>query len=170
MRKLPIVVLTVVLLAAVAACGGDDDDTSSAPSAENGMDMDGDHESFAFGEAADAADADRTIDVDMSDDFSYDPDSIDVTAGETVAFRVHNSGEVVHELVIGDQAVQDEHEQEMQDMDGGMMMADEPNAVSVEPGETKTLAFRFTEAGELQYGCHQPGHYAAGMHAPLTVS
>ena len=178
MRKFAIAVVTVAAFATLVACGDGDTSSapteSSAPSADNGvddMDMDdGDHGSFAFGEHADAADADRTIEVDMFDDFRYEPDSIDVTVGETVAFRVHNSGKVAHEFVIGDKALQEEHEQEMQEMEGGMMMGDEPNAIGVEPGGTKTIAFHFTEAAELEYACHQPAHYAAGMLSPLTVS
>lgn len=178
MRKLVALVVAIAFLAALSACGGDDDDSTlsgtgtSAPATEDDdMDMDmGDDESFAFGDPADAADADRTIDVDMFDDFTYEPDAIDVAVGETVTFQLSNSGKVVHEFVIGDEAVQDEHEQEMEEQGGDMMMTDEPNGVAVEPGDTKTLTFRFTEAAELEYACHQPGHYDAGMFAPLTVS
>lgn len=176
MRKLVALIVAIALLAALSACGGDDDDSTlsgtgtSAPAAEDDdMDM-GHGESFAFGEPADAADADRTIAVDMFDDFTYQPDSIDVAVGETVTFEVSNSGEIVHEFVIGDEAVQDEHEQEMEEQEGDMMMTDEPNGVAVESGDTKPLTFRFTEAAELEYACHQPGHYDAGMFAPLTVS
>ena len=181
MRTLTALLLTLAVVAGWAACG-DDDTTESAggtgtsatsvstATSEQAMDMDTDHESFAFGEPADAADADRTIDVDMLDALRFEPDSIEVKAGETVAFRLHNSGAVVHEFVIGDTSLQEEHEQEMQEMESGMMMADEPNAVAVEPGATKELAFHFTKAGELQYACHQPGHFAGGMIGTLTVS
>lgn len=174
MRKFATLIVAVTVLIALSGCGDDDDSSlsgTSAPSTEDDMDMEeGDHGSFAFGEPADASEADRTIDVDMFDDFTYEPDSIDVVAGETVTFRIKNSGEIVHEFVIGDEAVQEEHEQEMEEQEGDMMMTDEPNGVAVEPGGTKTLTFRFTEAAELEYACHQPGHYDAGMFAPLAVS
>lgn len=54
--------------------------------------------------------------------------------------------------------------------EGEMVMHDEPNAVSLQPGETKELTGTFTSAGELIYGCHEPGHYDAGMRGTLTVT
>ena len=50
------------------------------------------------------------------------------------------------------------------------MMHDEPNALSLQPGETKSLTWMFSAPGELIYGCHEPGHYAAGMRGDLTVN
>jgi uncharacterized cupredoxin-like copper-binding protein len=50
-----------------------------------------------------------------------------------------------------------------------MEMADEANAITLQPGETKTLEYTFEEAGELLAGCHEPGHYDAGMVATITV-
>lgn len=41
--------------------------------------------------------------------------------------------------------------------------------MSVEPGETEMLEFTFGEAGALQVGCHEPGHFPAGMAAAITV-
>lgn len=142
------------------------------------MEMDGGSEthdeSFAFGEPAVAEDADRTIDVETVEQggFSYEPSAIEVSAGETVTFRVHNVGEAVHEFVLGDQATQREHEAEMQAMtsEGAMVMGDEANALAILPGATKSLTWTFTAPGELIYGCHQPGHYEAGMRGDLTVS
>lgn len=49
--------------------------------------------------------------------------------------------------------------------EGEMVMHDEPNAVSLQPGETKELTWTFTSAGELIYG-----HYDAGMRGTLTVT
>lgn len=171
------ILTTFMITALVVASGcGDDDETSLSATTtadDDGMAMEesaeGDHETFAFGEPADAADADRTIEVNMFDDFRYEPPSIDVAVDETVTFRIANSGEIVHEFVIGDEGLQERHEEEMEEMEGDTMMADEPNGVAVEPGGTKSLTFRFAQQGQLQYACHQPGHYDAGMFAPLTV-
>jgi len=44
---------------------------------------------------------------------TFDPAQITVTEGETVAFVVTNTGQAPHEFVIGDEAVQQEHEAEM---------------------------------------------------------
>jgi uncharacterized cupredoxin-like copper-binding protein len=144
---------------------------------EHGM-MSGDKHSgdmphmFAFGAPAKPADADRVVDVETVEEggFHYDPDSIDLRVGETVTFRVHNVGEAEHEFVLGDEAMQDTHEAEMQAMaSDSAMMHDEPNAISVKPGETVELTWTFTTPTGLVYGCHLPGHYAAGMRGELTV-
>lgn len=45
-----------------------------------------------------------------------------------------------------------------------------PNMVSVEPGQTGELTFSFAAPGDLLIGCHEAGHYEAGMHARLIVT
>ncbi len=49
------------------------------------------------------------------------------------------------------------------------MAHDEANVFTLEPGETKEMTRYLTEPGELIFGCHQTGHYAAGMLGTLTV-
>lgn len=150
---------------------------TAGPASEHAM-MRGDEHSedmphmFAFGAPAEPADADRVVDVETVEEggFHYDPDSIDLRVGVTVTFRVHNVGEAEHEFVLGDQAMQDMHEAEMQAMaSDSPMMHDEPNAISVKPGEIVELTWTFTTPTRLVYGCHLPGHYAAGMRGELTV-
>jgi len=122
----------------------------------------------AFGEAAEAHTAERTLTVSMFDTFSFEPPEIAVAEGETIAFEVTNEGEVPHEFVLGHDAFQQEHEAEMSEM-GNELPADEPFAISVQPGDTKTLAWAFTEPGTFEYACHVSGHYAAGMVGTITV-
>lgn len=135
-------------------------------------DMDNAAEAFDFGEPAEEADADRTVAVETIEEggFGYDPPEIDITPGETITFEVSNPGTAVHEFVIGGPATQQEHEEEMQQE--GMEMHDDPNSVSVEPGETKTITWSFPETveGQILFGCHVPGHYAAGMKGEFTTS
>src|SRR3546814_9470160 len=52
--------------------------------------------------------ADRTVEVDMVD-IAFEPETIDVAAGETVRFVFTNSGEVAHDAFIGDDTAQDDH-------------------------------------------------------------
>lgn len=111
----------------------------------------------------------RTAAVRMSDDMRYDPARFDFFAGDTVGFEVTNDGSVRHEFFVGDVAAQEEHAAEMRETDGTGIGHDDPNGVTVEPGETETLEITFAEAGELQVGCHEPGHLQAGMAAPITV-
>lgn len=46
---------------------------------------------------------------------------------------------------------------------------DEQGGVRVAPGTTETLEYTFTELGHVLTGCHEPGHYEAGMVRALVV-
>lgn len=154
---IPLVVLSVL----VAACS-----SSSSPSTGSGSQGNGE---VSFGTAGNPNDADTTIRVTQLDDLRFDPERLHVSVGDTVRFLVANAGAIPHEFVLGDESLQGQHEQEMAGMDG-MMMSDEPNAISVEPGEMKTLAWTFSVAGTVIFGCHVPGHYAGGMRGEIEVS
>lgn len=118
------------------------------------------------GEAADASEADMEIVVLASDELKFDPDTIDVKAGDVVTFVVRNEGEADHEFILGDEAYQEAHEK---DMEAGDEMGDTGNAVTVAGGETKELTWKFTETGSVLFGCHEPGHYDAGMVGTINV-
>jgi cation-transporting ATPase V len=110
-----------------------------------------------------------TFPVTMSD-FAYRPDRFSVHTGETVRFVFRNQAAITHEAFIGDAAAQAAHERAMA-RGGGMagmggMAAPE---VVVAPHGTGTLDYTFTKAGQLLIGCHERGHYAAGMRAVITV-
>ena len=156
-----LVVLTIAAMSlAVAGCSSDEgssDDEGAAP------------ESFDFGQPADPADADRTVEISANDDFSFDPDAVEVQVGEVVTFSVTNSGDLPHEFTLGPGDVQQEHEEEMAKM-GDMEMDDDVNAISVPAGETVDLTWEFTEAGSVLYGCHTQGHYDAGMVGNIDVA
>ena len=162
--------LTLTLSAAflfLAACAGD-----SAPTTMMMDDHAGDHDAeFHFGEPGHADEADRVIDIDANDDFTFSPSEITVAAGETITFRITNTGNLPHDFTLGDQETQDAHEAEMVEMmeSGEMMMHDDANAVALAAGETKELTWHFTEVGTFLIGCHQTGHYAAGMKGTVTV-
>lgn len=126
---------------------------------------------FSFGEPADAADADRVVEIIANDDFSFDPDEITVSLGEVITFRVVNGGPLIHDFTLGDEATQQEHEAEMAEMaeSGEMMRHDESNTMSIGPGETNELTWHFTETGSVLIGCHEVGHYDSGMKATITI-
>lgn len=154
-------VLAIALAAVIVACA----DTAPTETTMAGM-ADDDHSEFSFGEPADPADADRTIEIVASDDLSFTPDAVSVEEGETILFRVVNEGQLPHDFTLGDEAAQEEHEEEMAEMEE--MEHDAPNVLALEPGDTKELAWRFSEAGTVLYGCHEPGHYDAGMRGEVT--
>lgn len=115
-------------------------------------------------------------------DWVFLPDPVDVVPGETVVLHVINGGLDVHELVIGDQAVQDAWE------------AAEGAAANPPPGPTPVVSVPPDRAGvrlvvpsgrlidlvwtvpseasaveALVFGCHIPGHWARGMRAELRI-
>ena len=120
--------------------------------------------------AAELALPDRTVPVQVTSDFRFVPGAMVVIEGETVAFVVTNDTGVEHEFVIGDEAVQAEHETEMADGTETMDEMDaKPFAIDVPAHSTVTLVYTFDTTGNLIMGCHVPGHYAAGMRGTITV-
>jgi uncharacterized cupredoxin-like copper-binding protein len=124
------------------------------------------------GSAADPSTATREIEIAATDDLRFDPASIDVEAGEIVTFIVHNEGKIQHEFVLGDEAYQAAHEEEMEEMAEGDShhMADTDNGFTLGPGESKEITWEFSEGGEVLFGCHEPGHYEGGMVGTVSVS
>jgi uncharacterized cupredoxin-like copper-binding protein len=170
--------LVSVLGFAVASCGADAASNAGPTTtvAEVDAHAEGDHEDeghtdgYEFGDPMEAADAARVIEIAAKDDFTFEPASITVAAGETVTFRVENVGVIPHDFTLGDSHLQEEHEAEMAKMStDDMAMHDEPNAFSLAPGETKEMTWHLTEGGEILFGCHTPGHYAAGMIGTITT-
>ncbi len=171
-RRLRLAVVGLLATATtLSACAAEDPVLTETTLTDTTMAaMDQDHmEEFAFGEPADAAAANRVIEIEATDKFAFNPDSVSVSVGETVTFRVTNVGVIPHDFTLGDKAMQDEHEMEMQDMGGNMAMHDEANVFSLAPGETREMTWHFTSAAQLEFGCHQAGHYDAGMHGSLSV-
>lgn len=129
--------------------------------------------------------ADRTVDIKMGDNF-YEPESVQVKKGETIRFRLRNTGTVMHEFNIGTPEMHAVHQKEMAMMvEHGMLTAtgvnhemmkmdhskmglpdmkhDDPNTVLVEPGKTAELVWKFTQDTTLEFACNMPGHYESGM-------
>src|SRR3546814_2436431 len=114
-----------------------------------------------IGKAGNASKVSRTIDVVMTDAMRFTPDRIDVKAGETVRFRVTNSGKIRHEMVLGTEADLSGHYQMMLKDPG--MRHEEANSVSLEAGKTGEIVWQFDKAGHVAFACLEPGHYPAGM-------
>jgi uncharacterized cupredoxin-like copper-binding protein len=94
-----------------------------------------------------------------------------VRAGETVKFVFHNKGQIVHDAFLGDEAAQADHEKEMRGGGSGdMNMHGGGDGIKVEPGKTGELSHTFKAGESLVIGCHEAGHYQAGMKLPVTVS
>jgi putative copper resistance protein D len=128
---------------------------------------------FSFGEPAQPAEATRVVKIEATDEMRFKPDAITAGAGEIVRFDVMNTGKIRHEFVLGDEMEQREYEEEMQAMrmKPGEAMPDDANTISIAPGETKFITWRFpTKPGKVLYACHEPGHFAAGMEGIILFS
>jgi uncharacterized cupredoxin-like copper-binding protein len=145
-RRLHMIVAAGLVALAAGGCGG------------------GSHQTMTH----DSAGA-RTVDVEMRD-IAYVPTTVAVHAGETVKFVFHNKGQAVHEAFLGDEAAQGAHEKAMEGGDMGGMKGHEGNEIKVDPGKTASLTHTFGPGESLLIGCHEPGHYQAGMKVTLPVS
>lgn len=155
--KRALVAATLVALFATACGGGHDDHATTNTEGPTGT-------------TGAAASPTKTIEVDMVD-IAYEPKTLSVQRGERIEFVFHNKGQITHDAFIGDSAAQADHEKEMHEQGstaGGHGMGD--TAVTVEPGQTGRLTHTFDKAGTIEIGCHQPGHYAAGMKVAVTVA
>ena len=128
----------------------------------------------------DAADTDaRSVEVDMVD-VAFEPETLAVAEGETIRFSFTNRGDAAHDAFVGDAEAQTDHEAEMRALDqgdsdeghGGGHGGDDPaeEGVTVEPGDRAELTHTFDRAGTVEIGCHQPGHYDAGMKIDVSLT
>lgn len=151
------------------------------------------------GQSTTATGGGRVVAIEMRD-IAFSPTSVTASKGETITFRFTNKGKVVHEALIGDQATQQEHAMSMSMSSspgesssmsmsstsssptdtgmGGMNMGgattSNPSSASkmltLDPGKKGELTYTFDQPGSFLIGCHQPGHYEAGMRVAITVS
>ena len=123
----------------------------------------------------------RNVNV-VARDYTFSPPVVDVVPGETVALHLINGGLEPHEVIIGDQGVQDAWE--IAEADLAPTRPGVTAAVSVPPGlsglrfvvrsgervdVTWTVPLDPSIVTGLILGCHIAGHYAKGMHVPLRI-
>ena len=153
-----------------AADHSDEDHSDDAVSEDTvGDHADDDHDSSS------AADVDRTVEVAM-DEFSFEPGEFEAMAGETIEFVVSNLGVVEHEFRLSNEHRIEEHlaaghaDHDDQATDGHHESGDV--VLLVEPGETGSIIVTFGEDTTLysEVACLIPGHYEAGMKAPMLLS
>jgi len=125
-------------------------------------------EATAFGQEGDPKKVARIIKVDMTDNMRYTPADLTISEGETVKFVVHNSGKVLHEMVLGTSQALAEHAALMKRFPE-MEHAD-ANMAHVRPSRDGEIVWQFTRPGEFRFACLQPGHFEAGMVGKVTVT
>ena len=122
----------------------------------------------AIGEAGVAANVTRTVEVDMSDAMRFTPAAIQAKQGETIRFVVKNSGQLRHEFVLGTEKDLKAHYEVMKKTPH--MEHAEDNMLTVAPGQSAEVLWRFTQAGTVDFACLHPGHYDAGMKGRVAVA
>lgn len=98
-------------------------------------------------------------------DISYEPSTLEVTAGEPVALTLINNGALEHDFSIEKIAVTSVSESNP----GWHSHIHGDLHASVNPGETNVLTFTPTEPGTYNFFCTVAGHKAAGMEGTLIV-
>ena len=126
--------------------------------------------------------APREVNV-IAKDWQFVPDPVDLVPGETVLFHLVNGGLEIHDVVIGNAAVQDAWEAAEAATVGHPpgptpMVSVPPNVeglrvviasgqrVDVERTVPRPVGTGAADA-TLMIGCHVPGHWAKGMVVPF---
>jgi uncharacterized cupredoxin-like copper-binding protein len=122
----------------------------------------------AFGKAGNPKKITRTIVIEMTDTMRFTPGLIQVKQGETIKLMLHNSGKLMHELVIGSLEEMQEHAAMMKKFPD--MHHAEPYMSHVAPGQTGGIVWTFNRVGEFDFACLLPGHFEAGMLGKIRVS
>jgi uncharacterized cupredoxin-like copper-binding protein len=110
--------------------------------------------------AVGTADHPRLVWVSMNDQLRFVPDTVAITAGETVQFVLTNAGTIDHEFQVGP---------------GEGVAADLVDGVTVQevdkidPGSTRSIVYAFSGTPPFAFACHEPGHYQAGMKGTVTL-
>ena len=82
-------------------------------------------------------------------EFSFNPSSITVNAGDRVKITFKNTGSARHNLVIGDLGV---------------------STSLIPAGSTDTIEFTADRSGTFAFYCSVPGHRSSGMEGQISVS
>ena len=125
---------------------------------------------FTAGAPGDAAKPARTVTVLMTEGdgtMTFTPARLDVKKGEQVHFMLENKGGLAHEFRLATVKDNDSHAAMMREMPD--MTHHEANAISLDPGKSGEMVWRFTRAGSFEFACLIPGHREAGMHGTVVV-
>jgi uncharacterized cupredoxin-like copper-binding protein len=154
-----LVVATMAFSTSLLAHGAEDHKKKAGPVKK---------EQKEWGIAGDAKAAKKTIEIGMADNMRFTPDKIEVRQGETVKFIVKNTGQVMHEFVIGTKKENDKHAELMVKFPN--MEHDEPYMAHVAPGKTSEIVWTFNRPGDFDFACLIAGHYQAGMVGKIKVA
>lgn len=118
----------------------------------------------ASGSARDSQRDTRTVKITMRHS-RFLPAEFKVREGTTIRFVITNVDPIDHEFILGDEAVQQRHE-DGSELEHGHV----PGEVTVRAGMVAETTYTFSRTGRLLIGCHAPGHYAYGMKGSVNVT
>ncbi len=124
------------------------------------------HTMTEFGMYDPAMKATRSIEIGMRE-MQFTPDVIKVKKGDVIKFVHNNTGQLMHEFVLGTPSSLNEHAELMKKFP--TMEHSEPYMTHVKPGEQGSIMWQFSEEGTYAFGCLIPGHYDAGMKGSIVV-
>ncbi|MBI2332661.1 MAG: hypothetical protein HYU84_10970 [Chloroflexi bacterium] len=105
-------------------------------------------------------------------EFGIEPSLTEFETGVPYHFVVTNAGTVEHEIMIMPPLTEDEMGMAMDMGELDEMALAMIEASELPAGATASFDYTFTEAapaGTLEFACHTPGHYEAGMKLPIVV-
>ncbi len=152
--------MAVAALGLLAGCSGDSSTTDAGGTSTGASEVPCTSPETGSGTAVGVSEQDFTIELDADS----------VKSGSTT-FTVDNAGPSVHEFVVfqtdlSPDALPVGETGDVDEEGEGVTALDEIEDIGV--GCTATLSLDL-KAGNYALICNLPGHYAAGMHAPLTV-
>lgn len=125
---------------------------------------------FSAGEPGDPKKPARIIQVTMNEGdgkMMFLPDRLEIKRGEQIKFILRNNGLLDHEFILATTPENVKHAEEMKK--NPEMEHDDPNAKRLAPKKTNEIVWKFTKAGQFEYGCLIPGHREAGMIGTVLV-
>lgn len=125
---------------------------------------------FSAGQPGDPKMPARVVQVLMQEKdgkMLYVPNTIQVRKGEQIRFLLRNVGDQEHEFILATTSENLKHAEEMKKNPD--MEHDDPNAVRLKSKKSAELVWRFTRAGNFEFGCLIPGHREAGMIGTIIV-
>lgn len=119
-------------------------------------------------------------------EYRFTPNAVTVRAGVPVELILVNNGKMEHEVqfyAVPKTIPHDWDEYAMANTlfrgmgeikvaykDTGAVASTALFEIAVDPGKTATVLFTPAQKGIFEIGCHQPGHYEAGMKGRLVVN
>lgn len=114
----------------------------------------------------------QRVDITLSE-FKIVPSQTTFQAGRIYQFVVTNTGVAPHEFMTMPASMGSAHMGAMSMDDMHKIALFHIDAEDLPAGATKMVTYTFhnaAPAGQLEFTCYVPGHYEAGMHAPITIT